>query len=197
LHSALLGGGRAFAGANQTFGYAFTLSSPVLVTQLGLWDEGNNGLISSHAVTIWTSTGTQLVQATIPAGTGGTLTNGFRYVSIAPFSLAAGTYTIAGFYSPDSTSMYGPNSPLRSQLLPGLLTLVLGPQILDSSFRRVTPSTSRTVTSARTSNLPRLRRFRHRNNSFPAQFGFARLGYLAAQIGLLSPERLCQTAGQP
>jgi hypothetical protein len=39
-----------------------------------------------------------LVQATIPAGTGATLINGFRYVSIAPFLLPAGTYTIAGFY---------------------------------------------------------------------------------------------------
>jgi hypothetical protein len=83
---------------DATFGYAFTLSSPVLVTNLGLFDSENNGLTASHAVTIWTSTGTQLVQATIPAGTGATLINGFRYVSIAPFFLPAGTYTIAGFY---------------------------------------------------------------------------------------------------
>jgi len=86
-------------GDNVTLGYAFTVSTPVSVTMLGLFDSDNNGLLSSHAVTIWTSTGTQLVQATIPAGTGATLTNGFRYVSIAPFTLAAGTYTIAGFYA--------------------------------------------------------------------------------------------------
>jgi hypothetical protein len=84
---------------DATFGYAFTLSSPVLVTNLGLFDSDNNRLAASHAVTIWTSTGTQLVQATIPAGTGATLINGFRYVSIAPFLLPAGTYAIAGFYS--------------------------------------------------------------------------------------------------
>jgi hypothetical protein len=81
-----------------TFGYAFTVSSPIMVTNLGLFDSNNDGLVTSHAVTIWTSTGTQLVQGTIPAGTGGTLINGFRYVSIAPFSLPAGTYTIGGFY---------------------------------------------------------------------------------------------------
>jgi hypothetical protein len=50
-------------------------------------------------VTIWTSTGTQLLQVTIPAGTGATLTDGFRYVSIAPFLLVPGTYTIGGFYA--------------------------------------------------------------------------------------------------
>ena len=81
-----------------TLGYAFTLSSSITVTNLGLFDFGNDGLNTSHSVTIWTNTGTQLVQATIPAGTGGTLINGFRYVSIAPFTLAAGTYTIGGFY---------------------------------------------------------------------------------------------------
>jgi Domain of unknown function (DUF4082) len=86
-------------GDNTTLGYAFTVSSPVTVTNLGLFDFGNDGLNTSHAVTIWTSTGTQLVQTTIPAGTGATLTDGFRYVSIAPFQLAAGTYTIGGFYA--------------------------------------------------------------------------------------------------
>jgi hypothetical protein len=68
------------------------------VTNLGLFDQGNNGLNTSHAVTIWTSTGTQLAQTTIPAGTSGTLIDGFRYTSIAPCTLAAGTYTIGGFY---------------------------------------------------------------------------------------------------
>jgi protein with PEP-CTERM/exosortase system signal len=92
------GGSIAGPAFSATLGYAFTLSSPVTVTNLGLFDSGNDGFAQSHAVTIWTSTGTQLVQTTIPAGTGGTLINGFRYVSIAPLTLAAGTYTIAGFY---------------------------------------------------------------------------------------------------
>jgi hypothetical protein len=89
-------------GDNTTLGYAFTVSSPVTVTNLGLFDFGNDGLNTSHAVTIWTSTGTQLVQTTIPAGTGPTLTDGFRYVSIGPFLLVPGTYTIGGFYGGDT-----------------------------------------------------------------------------------------------
>ena len=91
------GGTGTFSGL--TLGYAFTVSSPIHVTNLGFFDEANNGLNESHAVTIWTSTGTQLVQATIPSGTSGTLINGFRYASIAPLTLAAGTYTIAAFTS--------------------------------------------------------------------------------------------------
>ena len=93
------GGTSGFANGDQTWGWAFTLSSPVLVTELGLWDQNNDGLSASHVVTIWTSTGTLEAQGTIPSGTGATLTNGFRYVSIAPVVLPAGSYTIGGFYS--------------------------------------------------------------------------------------------------
>jgi len=81
---------------------------------LGLFDSGNNGLLFSHAVTIWTSTGTKLVQARIPSGTGATLTNGFRYVSIAPFTLAAGTYTIGGFYAAGFRGSFDPALILAS-----------------------------------------------------------------------------------
>jgi hypothetical protein len=85
--------------ADRTTGWAFTISSPVLVTQLGLFDDSSDGLEDSHLVTIWTSTGTQEAQGTIPSGTGATLTDGFRFVSIAPVVLPAGSYTIGGSYS--------------------------------------------------------------------------------------------------
>jgi hypothetical protein len=99
-------GGTSFTfGADVTVGLAFTLSSPVLVTDLGLWDFNNDGLSTSHVVTIWTSTGTQEAQSTIPAGTGATLTSGFRYVSIAPVLLPVGSYTIGGFYSSASDAV--------------------------------------------------------------------------------------------
>ena len=49
-----------------TAGYAFTVSSPIMVTNLGFFDFDGDGLIQSHVVTIWTSTGTQLAQASIP-----------------------------------------------------------------------------------------------------------------------------------
>ena len=53
-------------GADVTVGLAFTLTSPVLVTDLGLWDFNNDGLNASHVVTVWTSTGTKEAQGTIP-----------------------------------------------------------------------------------------------------------------------------------
>jgi hypothetical protein len=84
----------------DTLGWGFSLSAEVFVTQLGVWDENNNGLAQSHTVTIWTSAGAQLVQVTIPAGTGTTLTNGFRYVTLGtPIHLAAGNYAIGALFN--------------------------------------------------------------------------------------------------
>lgn len=80
---------------HTTLGYAFTVRSPIRVTDLGLYDHYSvDGFNDQHAVAIWTSTGTQLVQTTIPAGTSAKLIDNFRYVPIAPFILAPGTYTI-------------------------------------------------------------------------------------------------------
>jgi hypothetical protein len=93
------GGSAASPVADTTFGWAFTLSSPVTLTDLGLWDQNGDGLSESHLVTVWTSTGTQEAQGTVPSGTGATLTNGFRYISIIPILLPAGSYTIGAFYS--------------------------------------------------------------------------------------------------
>ena len=139
---------------DATFGYAFTLSSPVLVTNLGLFDAENNGLTASHAVTIWTSTGTQLVQATIPAGTGGTVVDGFHYVSIAPFLLPAGNYTIAGFY-PFLNAIDPVLFDTSITSASGVSYAVRGANPLHSRFQLLTQSASgRTATSVQISNLP-------------------------------------------
>jgi hypothetical protein len=84
-----------------TAGWAFSLSSPVLLTDLGIFDSNNGaGLANSHEVTIWTSTGVVEAQANVPAGTTAPITDGFRYVSLTtPILLAAGNYTIGALYS--------------------------------------------------------------------------------------------------
>lgn len=90
-----------------TFGWSFTLSSSVFVTNLGYFDFTADGLDDAHPVAIWSSAGgAPLVFATVPAGTGATLLNNFRYVSIASVFLPAGTYTIGG-YSPAFTDSVG------------------------------------------------------------------------------------------
>jgi hypothetical protein len=93
-----------YVAKDSTLGYAFTVSSPIRVTQLGFSDPFDWGLLDPHAVAIWTSTGRQLVQTTIPGGSPGKLIDGFRYLPIAPFILSEGRYTIGA---------YTPSTPLR------------------------------------------------------------------------------------
>src|SRR5438874_1416126 len=77
------------ATADLTLGWAFTLGSSTLVTQIGIWDGPNggtgtpgDGLAQSHTVTIWTSGGIQRAQVIVPSSTGPE-TNNFRYVTLA------------------------------------------------------------------------------------------------------------------
>jgi hypothetical protein len=101
------GGLAAPATQTVTAGWAFSVSTPIELTQLGLWDRFDNGLQEAHVVTVWTSTGTQLAQATIVAGNSPTLTDGFRYVSlINPIVLPAGNYTIGGLYNIGSADLF-------------------------------------------------------------------------------------------
>jgi len=82
-----------------TFGYSLTLGgSDASVTQLGVWDQGNDGLAEAHSVGLWTSTGTLLASAIVPSGTSASLYNGFRYMNIAPLNLSAGTTYVLGIY---------------------------------------------------------------------------------------------------
>jgi hypothetical protein len=84
-------------------GSDFTVQgNPIQVTALGVYDDGGNGLISSHDVAIWTSAGGDpLVRLMVPAGTGGTLVGGFRYYPLSsPVELAANTlYVIEAWYN--------------------------------------------------------------------------------------------------
>lgn len=94
------GGNDVPPSAGFTLGWGFTLSSTVTVSQLGLWDSGSNGFGEAHAIGIYTSAGsTPLVSTTIAAGSGATLLNNFRYVSVTPTILGAGTYNIGAYYT--------------------------------------------------------------------------------------------------
>jgi hypothetical protein len=52
-----------------TIGWGVTVINPVRVTALGVWDEELDGLLVSHAVGLWTATGTLITSTTVPAGT--------------------------------------------------------------------------------------------------------------------------------
>jgi PEP-CTERM motif-containing protein len=72
-----------------TLGYSFSLSGPVTVNALGVWDDGFG---NSHQVGIWNSSGVLLASTTV-LGTD-TLLGGFRWDTIANLALGAGQYTI-------------------------------------------------------------------------------------------------------
>ena len=87
-----LGGDPSFRG---TLGYRFTTSSTLTITALGFFDDLDDGLLSPHDVGIFAASNQQLlVSASIPAGVSSYLQDGYRWVSLAPFNLAAGTYVI-------------------------------------------------------------------------------------------------------
>ncbi len=97
------GGGAIWSGGDHTItvGLEFTPNIGILVDALGVFDEGDLGLGEQHSVGLWNRAGTLLAQVTIPSGAVATLDNGFRYESITPILLNAGTsYRIGASFNP-------------------------------------------------------------------------------------------------
>lgn len=90
--------------AGMTVGWEFTLDEPKLIMDLGVFDEGQDGLNETHAVGIWNAAGTLLAATTIGAGTSAPLDGLFRYGWVSPTMLPAGTYTIGSYYATASAS---------------------------------------------------------------------------------------------
>jgi hypothetical protein len=95
---------RNIIGANQsaTIGWSFQVGAEDLeLDALGIFDLDGDGLDDAHPVGIWTSGGALLSQVTVPAGTTGTLVGGYRYESVTPITLIAGsTYFIGTYFGP-------------------------------------------------------------------------------------------------
>ena len=75
---------RSFTG---TRGWAFvnTGNDSIVITALGVFDEGGDGLANSHEVGVWTYFGDRLLAAaSVPAGTEAALLDGYRYVPLPP-----------------------------------------------------------------------------------------------------------------
>ncbi|MGH9528915.1 MAG: DUF4082 domain-containing protein [Terriglobales bacterium] len=77
-----------------TFGWQFTVTSPVTVTALGYYDP-NDKLKSNHDVGIFSSGGSLLLSTTITAGKYTTV-DGFAFLTVPSITLADGTYVIGG-----------------------------------------------------------------------------------------------------
>jgi Domain of unknown function (DUF4082) len=93
------GGGHSFTPPSFTVGYTFTVNSPILITELGVWDSSpGTPLDRDHPVGVWDAGGTLLASNTVL--TNSPLTNDFRFapLSTPPLVTPGQTYTIGAFY---------------------------------------------------------------------------------------------------
>jgi Domain of unknown function (DUF4082)/PEP-CTERM motif len=114
--------GAALANPPFTLGSQFTTSGSIAVNGLGVFDDSQNGLVDSYPIGIWDSTGTLVASGTMGSGTSGTLVNQFRYVSITPVDIAAGTYQIGALYLDSNDTLVGTgfSGPTDFSTAPGI-----------------------------------------------------------------------------
>ena len=91
------------AGGNCTIGWSFSVSSPITVDALGLWDQDSNGLGEVHDVGLWTNAGILLTSTTVTNASTPVASaySGGRWLfqDITDVVLGAGTYRIGALYS--------------------------------------------------------------------------------------------------
>ena len=117
---------RSFSG---TRGWAFQNrgTNAIVITAVGIFDDGGDGLANSHEVGIWTYLNGQLLDspaasATVLAGTEAPLTDGYRYAQLSPVIIPPQSFgVIAGAYGEgDADDLVHPrfldfNSPVYIQ----------------------------------------------------------------------------------
>lgn len=97
-------------GTGFAVGYRFRANTDIVVTALGAYDFGLDGIVGGAAVGLYTLTGNLLASATVPGGTSGSFLDGaFRYVDIADIELDAGTEYVLGSYSTDPNGFFNAN----------------------------------------------------------------------------------------
>ena len=90
---------------DRTYGWEFTVSQPIVVTNLGYFDAGNttptnppDGLFLSHPVGLWTSSGSLLTSGTVQSGTASPEFQSYRYADVPDVTLTPGqSYVVAAF----------------------------------------------------------------------------------------------------
>ncbi len=79
----------------------FQVNSQILVSELGIFDSGLNGLAASPgsplSAYLFTGTGSILASATFDSASPGTLEASYRFKSITPVTLLPGLYVLAGY----------------------------------------------------------------------------------------------------
>ncbi len=80
-------------------GWEFKIDDAIVLTQLGLYDVGEDGLSQSHQIGIWDVTGQMRVSSVVPSGSASVIRDGYHYVEVAPTLLTEGhDYVIGVFF---------------------------------------------------------------------------------------------------
>ena len=94
------GNANTFSGS-ATVGWEFTLTTTLVVTGLGFWDEGGNGLLNNHDIGLWNSNDPSQLLASTTISNGNsvpvvsTSSDGrWLFTSIVPITLQPGTYVV-------------------------------------------------------------------------------------------------------
>ena len=99
------GGSGATPVADSSHGWEFTANASILVTHLGLYDEGDDGMNLSHPIGIYRlSDEALLTSGTVNAGVGDTLIDSFRYVDTPDITLDIGETYVIAYYSATAIS---------------------------------------------------------------------------------------------
>lgn len=97
-------------GTGFVVGYRFAANTDLMVTALGAYDFGLDGITGGAAVGLYTLTGDLLATASVPGGTAGSYLDGyFRYVDITGVQLAAGTEYVLASYATDPQGFFNAN----------------------------------------------------------------------------------------
>jgi len=97
--------GEALTNGPFTLGWRFSLNSPILVSGLGVFDSGQDGLKDSHDVGIFDAAGVLLASATVASGQFSPLTEQFRYAPASVLLTPGQSYLIGAVWGPNSDEL--------------------------------------------------------------------------------------------
>jgi hypothetical protein len=102
-------GNQAYSG----LGVEFTVNSAITVSELGIFDSGQDGLSTTLSAYLFKRTGPSagsiVANTLFTSSDPGTLVNDYRFKSITPIDLAAGDYVLVGYGFSDSDPEHNSN----------------------------------------------------------------------------------------
>ena len=95
-----------------TVGMEFEMNEDLVLSKLGVWDNGNNGFANAHDVALFAMDGTVLASATIGAGKVNPLSGGYRWADASPVSLVSGAHYVLAAYYRDGRDYFRTNAAI-------------------------------------------------------------------------------------